>query len=260
MLREIESEEFLAMAAEDTELDMTAGDKLAEEEKSGLQAQLEQEDKEGKEEKDHSSPPEQTACGSSFQGASVLVVQSSAQAEESSVSRSVIKLLVARLQALGAAATTTRECAPLPFVDEDFVAKSRNPLKHKARGGTGGDLSAWEVSCACCDELLGADVVVVAAPCYNFSIPASLKAWVDLVTIVKKTYRYGAKGPEGLLRGRTKAFVVATTGGADVGSAFDFGTRYLRHMLTLLGVVQVVVVAVPHGDTRAAEALIEKLA
>ena len=198
-------------------------------------------------------------ANSDFDGASILVVHSSSQIDGSSVSRRVIKLLVDKLRSLGAADVVSRECTNLPYIDEEFIAKSRNPLKHKARGdASDANSSVWEVSCACCDELQRADIIIIAAPCYNFSIPASLKAWVDLVTIVKKTYTYGTNGPEGLLRGKT-AFLVATTGGADVGSAFDFGTRYMRHILALIGVNTVKVVAVPHGDTGEAETLIQDL-
>ena len=47
--------------------------------------------------------------------------------------------------------------------------------------------STWLTSCACVHELENADVVVIAAPCYNFSIPAALKAYFDLVCVIQKT-------------------------------------------------------------------------
>jgi FMN-dependent NADH-azoreductase len=61
------------------------------------------------------------------------------------------------------------------------------------------------------DELSAADVVVIGAPVYNFSVPASLKAWIDLVARVGRTFRYGETGPVGLLAG-TRVVVVATSG------------------------------------------------
>src|ERR1700690_3823140 len=48
------------------------------------------------------------------------------------------------------------------------------------------------------EELLGADIVVIGAPMYNFSIPSQLKAWIDRVVVAGKTFRYGANGAEGL--------------------------------------------------------------
>ena len=52
------------------------------------------------------------------------------------------------------------------------------------------------------DEFLAADIVVIGAPMYNFSIPSQLKAWIDRIVIAGKTFRYGATGVEGLAGGR----------------------------------------------------------
>ncbi len=58
-------------------------------------------------------------------------------------------------------------------------------------------------------ELEAADVVLIGAPMYNFSVPSSLKAWFDLVSRPGRTFRYGPNGHEGLLRDKT---IVAVTG------------------------------------------------
>ena len=94
----------------------------------------------------------------------------------------------------------------------------------------------------------------------NFMVPASLKAWIDLVSVVKKTYAYGPNGPEGLLKGK-HAFVIVSTGGMDVGSAYDFGTRYLRHMLGLFGIRQedISLLPVARGDKTEADKIIAGL-
>src|SRR5471032_3122486 len=52
------------------------------------------------------------------------------------------------------------------------------------------------------DELIAADVVVIAAPMYNFSVPSTLKAWIDHIARVGRTFKYGANGPEGQLAGK----------------------------------------------------------
>ena len=51
------------------------------------------------------------------------------------------------------------------------------------------------------EEFLAADVVVIGAPLYNFSVPSQLKAWIDRIAVAGKTFRYTASGPEGLGRG-----------------------------------------------------------
>ena len=61
------------------------------------------------------------------------------------------------------------------------------------------------------EELIRADIVVIGAPMYNFSIPSQLKAWIDRVVIAGKTFRYGPNGAEGLLANK-KVFVASSRG------------------------------------------------
>src|SRR5580658_7603797 len=88
------------------------------------------------------------------------------------------------------------------------------------------------------DELEAADIIVLAAPMYNFSIPSTLKAWIDHVARAGRTFRYTAAGPEGLLKGK-KVFVVTARGGLYAGDgphrAYDFQEPYLRAVLGFLG-------------------------
>ncbi len=88
------------------------------------------------------------------------------------------------------------------------------------------------------EELQAADIIVIGAPIYNFSIPASLKAWIDHVSQPGRTFSYTENGPEGLLKNK-KAYVVVTSGGVPAGSPTDFVTPYLKHVLGFLGIVDV---------------------
>jgi FMN-dependent NADH-azoreductase len=86
-------------------------------------------------------------------------------------------------------------------------------------------------------EAEAAAVVVIAAPMYNFSIPSTLKAWIDHITRAGRTFRYGAAGPEGLLKGK-KVFIVTGRGGVyseGPAKGMDFQEPYLRAMLGFLG-------------------------
>jgi len=87
-------------------------------------------------------------------------------------------------------------------------------------------------------ELERADVVVLAVPMYNFGIPSALKAYFDHVARSGRTFRYTAKGPEGLLKGK-KAIVFATRGGVYAGTARDTQTPYLRDFLAFVGITEV---------------------
>jgi FMN-dependent NADH-azoreductase len=78
------------------------------------------------------------------------------------------------------------------------------------------------------EELEAADVIVLAVPMYNFSIPSTLKAWIDHVARAGRTFRYTAAGPEGLLKGK-KVFVITGRGGIYSGDSpakvLDFRSR-----------------------------------
>jgi FMN-dependent NADH-azoreductase len=91
------------------------------------------------------------------------------------------------------------------------------------------------------EELEAADVVVLAAPMYNFSVPSTVKAWIDHVVRAGRTFRYGANGPEGLLRGK-KVFIVTARGGVysrGPAKSMDFHEPYLRHVLGFIGLTDV---------------------
>ena len=86
-------------------------------------------------------------------------------------------------------------------------------------------------------EVEAADTIVLAAPMYNFSIPSTLKAWIDHVARAGRTFRYTAAGPEGLLKGK-KVYVVTARGGVYTegpAAVFDFHEPYLRAVLGFVG-------------------------
>jgi FMN-dependent NADH-azoreductase len=88
-------------------------------------------------------------------------------------------------------------------------------------------------------QFLAADVVVVGAPMFNFTVTTQLKAWIDRIAQAGRTFRYTANGPEGLAAGKT-VIVASTRGGAyDVGSAMDHQESYLKTMFGFMGVTDV---------------------
>ncbi|MGS2718531.1 FMN-dependent NADH-azoreductase [Eionea flava] len=92
-------------------------------------------------------------------------------------------------------------------------------------------------------ELKDASQLVIGAPMYNFSIPASLKAWIDLVCRVGETFRYGDNGPEGLLN-IDRAFIVVATGGTPVGGEVDFVSPYLVQVCRFMGIENIHIIDV----------------
>ncbi|MGO4722942.1 MULTISPECIES: FMN-dependent NADH-azoreductase [unclassified Inquilinus] len=89
-------------------------------------------------------------------------------------------------------------------------------------------------------EFLSADVVVIGAPMYNFSVPTQLKAWIDRLAQAGRTFRYTEKGPIGLAGGR-KVVIVSSRGGVYTAGleALDHQEAYLRTILGFLGVTEI---------------------
>lgn len=88
------------------------------------------------------------------------------------------------------------------------------------------------------DELRDADALVLAVPMYNFSVPSTVKAWVDHVARAGISFTYGENGPVGLLNVK-KAYVVSTRGGQYANSGFDHQTPWVEQVLKFVGIQEV---------------------
>jgi FMN-dependent NADH-azoreductase len=89
------------------------------------------------------------------------------------------------------------------------------------------------------DDFLAADVIVIGAPMYNFSIPSQLKAWIDRVVVAGKTFRYTQAGPEGLAKGKRVLVGLARGNVYAQGSPAEFAESYLKHVFGFIGVMDV---------------------
>ncbi|KGM31288.1 FMN-dependent NADH-azoreductase [Inquilinus limosus] len=89
-------------------------------------------------------------------------------------------------------------------------------------------------------EFLSADVVVIGAPMYNFTVPTQLKAWIDRLLQAGRTFRYTETGPVGLAGGR-RVIVVSSRGGIYTAGleAMDHQEAYLRTALGFIGVTEI---------------------
>ncbi|WP_029915575.1 FMN-dependent NADH-azoreductase [Caulobacter sp. UNC358MFTsu5.1] len=95
---------------------------------------------------------------------------------------------------------------------------------------------------AAIDEFLAADIVVIGAPMYNFSISSQLKAWIDRVAVAGRTFRYTENGPEGLAGGKT--VIIASSRGGYYGegtsaAVMDHQETYLKGLFGFLGVTDI---------------------
>jgi FMN-dependent NADH-azoreductase len=155
----------------------------------------------------------------------LLHIDSSIQGE-ASASRTLTREIVARWKA-------ARPDAQIAY--RDLAAEELPHLSPAARRAD--ELEAAR-NAAVLEEFMAADVIVIGAPLYNFSVPSQLKAWIDRIAVAGKTFRYTASGPEGLVRGK-KVVVAISRGGVYGPNASEFGESYLRFLFGFLGVDEV---------------------
>lgn len=154
---------------------------------------------------------------------------------EGSVSRAATARLIAEI---GPARVITRDLAatPLPQVDGTWINARLVPEADR----TDADRASLALSDELIAELKAADIVVIGMPMYNFGMPASLKAWIDLIARPKVTFAYSEAGPVGLLEGK-RAIVAVASGGVPVDSDLDFATPHLRQVLRFVGINDITV-------------------
>ncbi|MBI3286251.1 MAG: FMN-dependent NADH-azoreductase [Burkholderiales bacterium] len=125
----------------------------------------------------------------------------------------------------------------LPHVSEALIGAYYTPADQRsAEQGATIALSDQLV-----DEVLAADVIVIGAPMHNFGVTSSLKAWVDHVARVGRTFKYTELGPVGLVNGKRAVVVIARGGIFSEGpyQAFDFQTPYIKGVLGFIGITDV---------------------
>jgi len=126
------------------------------------------------------------------------------------------------------------EREPLPHLDSKMLAAMW--LENEVDDGTRAEIAKNE---SVLEEFLRAEIVVIGAPMYNFTIPTQLKAWIDRILIAGRTFRYTETGAAGLAGGK-KVIVASSRGGKyETGgplAALDFQEVYLRTVFHFIGI------------------------
>lgn len=138
------------------------------------------------------------------------------------------------------------------WVDANFTATEERNENHKAILSYSDTLVA---------ELQQADAIVISAPIYNFSVPASLKAWIDQIARVGLTFNYTTSGPEGKLKNK-KAYIIIASGGTELGSEIDFASNYLKHILSFIGINDISIIPADrfnHDDEQGTQRISQKI-
>lgn len=162
----------------------------------------------------------------------ILQINSSARAAGSYSTRLGSKLVERLIDALPEATLSVRDLgrSPHPMLDEAALQALFTPAEQR----TPEQAARVAQDDALIAEIQAADVLVLGAPMYNFSIPAQLKNWIDAISRAGMTFRYTEQGPEGLLTGK-KVYVVQTSGGLHRNTPTDTQTPYLRTLFGFLG-------------------------
>jgi len=180
---------------------------------------------------------------------------------EASVSRQLTRRITARWQAQHPSTQVqTLDLAAEPPAHLDGAALApRMGLPEAA--WTEAQRRESEVTERLLTQFLAADVIVLGAPMYNFSVPSQLKAWIDRIAQAGRSFRYTEKGPEGLAGGKT-LIIASSRGGryADGAApeALEHQESYLRAVFGFLGITDVRIVraeGVAMGDAVRQQAL-----
>jgi FMN-dependent NADH-azoreductase len=178
----------------------------------------------------------------------LLHIDSSADTAEDSVSRRLTGLFARTWRARNTTARHLRRdlCAdPVPALGPAYATLGRRveregfvpPDEVPALVENAAEQREWDHTLPLISELLAADTVLLGVPMYNFSIPASLKTWIDRVTF-PGAYTDPDTG-ESLLKDTRVVVVMARGGGYGPGTPrepYGFQTPYLKAYFGELGV------------------------
>ena len=151
-----------------------------------------------------------------------------------------IEFLAAFRSAQPDARVITRDIGhePPPFVSEAWVEGAFAPTDQQSPAAR----EAIAVSNRYVDELLVADQLVITTPIYNLSLPAALKAWIDQVVRVGRTFAQGKSGFEGLAKNKRAVIIVSSGSDFRPGTpegAYNFLEPYLRAVFGFIGITEV---------------------
>jgi FMN-dependent NADH-azoreductase len=154
-----------------------------------------------------------------------------------SVSRQVSAAIVDRLQkATPDLNVTYRDLTttPLAHLSGSHLAAAQGAVPEAV--ALQQDLAAGQ---AVLEEFLAADIVVIGAPMYNFTIPSQLKAWIDRILVAGKTFKYSAQGVQGLA-GNKRVIIAISRGGfygaGTPSAAAEHLETYLHSVFSFIGI------------------------
>ena len=175
----------------------------------------------------------------------ILKINSSSR-QSGSVSRQLTDRIADRLTDKNAEAPVVSRnvSTGLSIICEDWVGANFTPAEDRSAN----QQEVLKSSDELISELRAADIILIGLPIYNFSIPAALKTWIDLICRVGETFHYTENGPVGLLTDK-RVIVSVASGGVPIGSPMDHATPYLTQVLGFIGITDVTYVSATGSST-----------
>lgn len=142
---------------------------------------------------------------------------------------------------------------PIPHIDEAWIAAAYTPADQRSP-----DLqAAIRLSDRLVDELLAADIYVLGVPMYNFSIPSSLKAYIDQIVRIGRTFDFAPENPTNPYKSLVQdkqLFIISARGGSGFGTGgiyekMNYQTPYLEMIFGFIGVTDVTLIDVENDET-----------
>lgn len=186
----------------------------------------------------NSSKRHHTITTTSKMGKTILHLDS-AMRKTDSASREITAAIAAKFADAGATVVRRDLLDNTPsIIDETWIGATFTPEEARSEE----QKKALAESDALVAEIMAADVLVIGAPIYNFSIPGALKVWIDLIARAGVTFKYTPEGPVGLVEGK-KAYVVYSSGGVPMGAAgVDHHTPLMKTFLGFIGITDVTLI------------------
>lgn len=164
----------------------------------------------------------------------ILYVESSVKGEHGHSSQQAQLLLNRFKSQYSELKITTRTLSDMPHYDANTMAAFFSP----AESLNAEQQELINFSDQLVAEIKQADIIIITAPMYNFSIPSQLKSYFDQLARVGVTFQYTEQGPVGLLQD-TPVYVLATRGGQYEAAGIDFQMPFIKQFLNFLGLQNV---------------------
>jgi FMN-dependent NADH-azoreductase len=146
---------------------------------------------------------------------------------------------------------------PIPHLSNDTISAFYTPVEKLTTQAK----DALKLSDELIAEIKSADALLISAPMYNFSVPSSLKAWIDQIVRINSTFSFDGEGFKGLLKNK-KLYLCLSYGGNDYSSkmqSFDFTKPYLEKLFSFIGIDNSSCFLLEGSSSKDKEALGEKI-